>query len=82
MPKNQYLFLFRMFRVFSSYISYQSCILSISVKKKLLIQLSLHKKEIEILTRQNRKGKLDIKKYDRTVFAAMNRDSDIKDPWD
>jgi putative transposase len=47
-------------------------------KKKLLIQLCLHKKEIEILKRQNPKTKLIFKNYDRIVFAAMNKVSDIK----
>ena len=47
-------------------------------KKNLIIKLCLHKKEIEILKRQNPKRKLIFKNSDRIVFAVMNRASDTK----
>jgi hypothetical protein len=48
-------------------------------KRNLLIQNCLHKKEIEILKRQNQKRKLIFKNSDRIVFAVMNKVNDIKE---
>ena len=41
-------------------------------KKELIIQLYLHKKELEILKRQNHKKRLKFKHYDRIIFSILN----------
>ena len=48
-------------------------------KKELIVQIQLHKKEIEILDRQNRKKRLKILHCDRLIFSILNRIGNIKD---
>jgi len=48
-------------------------------KKELLIQISLHKKEIEILKRQHRKQQLGFQYSDRIIFSILNRIGQIKE---
>jgi hypothetical protein len=48
-------------------------------KKKLVIQLHVHKKELEILKRLNQKKRIKIKHYDRVIFSILNRIRSIKD---
>jgi hypothetical protein len=78
MPKNQYhlilggfMFSLLTFLIKATFLLFQS-------KKKLLIQLWLQKKGIEILKRQNQKRKLIFKNSDRIVIAIIDRVSDIK----
>ncbi len=47
-------------------------------KKKLIVQISLQKKEIEILLRQNQKKQLKYQHSDRIIFSVLNRISHIK----
>ena len=47
-------------------------------KKELIIQLHVHKKEIEILKRLNQKKRIKIKHYDRVIFSILNRIASIK----
>ena len=48
-------------------------------KKELLVQISLHKKEIEILKRQHRKQRLVFQHSDRIIFFILNRIDQIKE---
>ena len=48
-------------------------------KKELIIQLHVHKKEIEILKRLNQKKRIKIKHYDRVIFSILNRIGSIKE---
>ena len=48
-------------------------------RKNLIIQLSLQKKENEILLRQHQKKRLKLHHCDRIIFALLNRIGHIKD---
>ena len=48
-------------------------------KKELLIQISLQKKEIEILLRKNQKKRLNFLHADRVIFSILNRIGHIKE---
>jgi hypothetical protein len=48
-------------------------------KKKLIIQICLHKKELEILKRQNQKKRLKFQHYDRIIFSVLNKIGNIKE---
>jgi transposase InsO family protein len=48
-------------------------------KSELIIQLYLHKKELEILKRQNQKKRLTFKHYDRIIFSILNRMGNIRE---
>jgi hypothetical protein len=48
-------------------------------KKELIIQICLHKKELEILKRQNQRKRLNIQYSDRLIFSIFNRIGNIKD---
>ena len=48
-------------------------------KKNLIIQISLQKKEIEILLRQNQKKRLKVHHVDRIIFSLLNRIGHIED---
>jgi len=48
-------------------------------KKALIIQICLHKKELEILERQNQKKRLNIQHFDRIILSILNRIGNIKD---
>ena len=48
-------------------------------KKELIIQLHVHKKELEILKRINQKKRIRIKHYDRVIFSILNKISNIKE---
>ncbi len=48
-------------------------------KKELLIQISLHKKEIEILKRQHRKQRLGFQHSDRIILSILTRIDQIKE---
>ena len=48
-------------------------------KKELIIQICLHKKELEILKRQNQKKRLKFYHCDRIIFSILNRIGNIKD---
>jgi hypothetical protein len=48
-------------------------------KKELLVQIFLHKKEIEILKRQHRKQRLGFQHSDRIIFSILNRINQIKE---
>jgi hypothetical protein len=48
-------------------------------KKELIIQFCLHKKELEILKRQNQKKRLKFHHCDRIIFSILNRISNIKE---
>jgi len=48
-------------------------------KKELIIQFCLHKKEIEILKRQNQKKRLKFHHCDRIIFSTLNRIGNIKE---
>ena len=41
-------------------------------KKELIIQICLHKKELEVLKRQNRKKRLKFHLCDRIIFSILN----------
>ena len=47
--------------------------------KELIIQLHVHKKELEILKRLNQKKRIKIKHYDRVIFSILNRIASIKE---
>ena len=51
----------------------------IKSKKELIVQICLHKKEIEILERQNQKKRLKIQHCDRIILSILNRIGNIKD---
>ncbi len=48
-------------------------------KKELIIQICLHKKELEILKRQNQKKRLKFHHCDRIIFSILNRLGNIKE---
>ena len=48
-------------------------------KKELIIQLHVHKKELEILKRLNQKKRIKTKHYDRVIFSILNRIASIKE---
>ena len=48
-------------------------------KKELLVQILLHKKEIEILKRQQRKQRLGFQHSNRIIFSILNRIGHIKE---
>jgi len=48
-------------------------------KKELIIQICLHKKEIEVLQRQNQKKRLKFHHCDRIIFSILNKIGNIKD---
>ena len=48
-------------------------------KQELIIQICLHKKELEILKRQNQKKRLKFNHCDRTIFSILNRIGNIKE---
>jgi hypothetical protein len=48
-------------------------------KQELIIQICLHKKELEILKRQNQKKRLKFNHYDRIIFSILNRIGNIKE---
>lgn len=48
-------------------------------KKELIIQIYLHKKELEILKRQNQKKRLKFHHCDRIIFSILNRIGNIKE---
>jgi transposase InsO family protein len=50
-------------------------------KKELIIQICLHKKELEILKRQNQKKRLKFHHCDRIIFSILNRIGDIKESF-
>ena len=47
-------------------------------KRELIIQIQLHKKEIEILKRQKKK-RLRLNHFDRVIFSILGRIGNIKD---
>ncbi len=47
-------------------------------KKELIFQICLHKKEIEILKRQNQKKRLKLHHSDRIIFSILNKLGSIK----
>jgi hypothetical protein len=47
--------------------------------KELVIQLHVHKKELEILKRLNQKKRIKIMHYDRVIFSILNRIGSIKE---
>ena len=47
--------------------------------KELIVQIQLHKKEIEILLRRNQKKRLKLHHFDRVIFSVLNTISNIKD---
>ena len=52
---------------------------SLKSKKELIVQIHLHKKEIEVLKRQNQKKRLKLHHFDRVIFAILNRIGNIKE---
>ena len=48
-------------------------------KQELIIQICLHKKELEILKRHNQKKRLKFNHCDRTIFSILNRIGNIKE---
>ncbi len=48
-------------------------------KEELIIQLYVHKKELEILKRQNQKKRLKLCHRDRIIFSILNRIGNIKE---
>ena len=47
-------------------------------KKDLIVQIQLHKKEIEILKRQNKK-RLKLQHFDRVIFSILSKIANIKE---
>ena len=47
-------------------------------KKELIVQIQLHKKEIEILKRQNKK-RLKLQHFDRVIFSILSKITNIKE---